>query len=50
MLRQLNHPGTPRRLFLKVIVMRIFEVMVGFVGSGADGQKRILEDVFGAKR
>ena len=23
---------------------------VGFVGSGADSQERILEDVFGAKR
>ena len=30
--------------------MRFLGVRVGFVGSGADGQERILEDIFGAEK
>ena len=39
-----------KELRLSCRLMRFFGVLVGFVGSGADDQEGILEDVFCAKR
>ena len=33
-----------------ILLMRFFGVTVGFVGSRANDQEIILEDIFGAKR
>ena len=34
----------------QTVIDKVLGVIVGFMGSGAEGQERILEDVFGAKR